>query len=97
MNDYLPRQWSLRAWPAIIAGLFWLCVGAGGWSLLLGLLPGVLLLASGVAMLLWPGEDKITQYMGLGAVSSCPSSVTFVPAVCRCCMPVCRRRCRRRH
>lgn len=68
MNDYLPRQWSLRAWPAIIAGLFWLCGDAGGWSLLLGLLPGVLLLASGVALLLWPGEDRITQYMGLGAV-----------------------------
>jgi len=68
MNDYLPRQWSLRAWPAIIAGLFWLCADGGGWSLVLGLLPGVLLLASGVALLLWPGEDRITQYMGLGAV-----------------------------
>lgn len=68
MNDFLPRQWPWRAWPAIVAGLFWLCAHVGGWSLLIGLLPGVLLLTSGMALLLWPGEQKITQYMALGAV-----------------------------
>lgn len=68
MNEFLPRQWPQRAWPAILAGLWWLCAHAGGWSLLLGLLPGVLLLTSGMTLLLWPGEPRNTQYMAAGSV-----------------------------
>lgn len=63
-----PRQrewWSLLP---IFGGLHLLLAGsAQGW-LWLALLPGVLLLATGVSLLLWPGEGKHTQFLALGAV-----------------------------
>lgn len=61
----------LREWLAllpVLAGLYWLLGARGDGWLIFALLPGTLLIASGISALLWPGEGKVTQYMALGAV-----------------------------
>lgn len=63
-----PRHRDWAALLPIAAGVFWLSAHHSlGW-LLCALLPGSLLLASGVSLLLWPGDSKLTQYMALGGV-----------------------------
>lgn len=62
-----PRHRDWRALIPILAGLFWL-TAASGWWLLWAAIPGLLLAGSGVALLLWPGDARITSYMGLGGV-----------------------------
>ncbi len=64
-----PQQHDWWSLIPILAGLFWLGAGGGsyGW-LLFGFVPGSLILASGVSLLLWPGDPKITFYMSLGSV-----------------------------
>lgn len=60
-----------RDWISLLpitAGLCWLLSVHGFGGFLVALLPGGLLLASGVSLLLWPGEAKVTQYMALGGV-----------------------------
>jgi hypothetical protein len=68
MNESAPRHHDWVALIPLVGGLCWLLGIHGLGSFLLALLPGGLLLASGVSLLLWPGEGKITQYMALGAV-----------------------------
>lgn len=63
-----PRQHDWLSLVPIIAGLYWLSAAPGAGWLICGFLPGALLLGSGVSLLLWPGEAKITYYMALGAV-----------------------------
>jgi alpha/beta superfamily hydrolase len=64
-----PQQHDWLSLIPILAGFYWLTSGDGSWGwLLCSFLPGSLLLASGVSLLLWPGEPKITFYMALGAV-----------------------------
>ncbi|MDB5987054.1 MAG: hypothetical protein JWR16_2107 [Nevskia sp.] len=64
-----PQQHDWLGLIPIVAGLYWLTAGDGGFGwLLCSLVPGSLLLAAGVSLLLWPGEPKITYYMSLGAV-----------------------------
>ncbi|MGH8482121.1 MAG: alpha/beta hydrolase family protein [Nevskiaceae bacterium] len=64
-----PRQWEPLAAIPIGAGLFWLLAGSGGdwvfWTLVL-LPPGALMLMSGMALLLLPGDVRITEYMAAG-------------------------------
>ncbi|MCZ6784400.1 MAG: hypothetical protein O7G30_13950 [Proteobacteria bacterium] len=61
-----PRE----SWFPLAAGLLWLWWGvAGGIApFLLSLLPGVLLVASGGAQLLWPGDPRIPHHAALGGV-----------------------------
>ena len=61
-----PRQ----AWVPLLAGLFWLWRAPehGLTGFLFSVVPGCLLLASGVAMLLWPGDRRICQFAALGGV-----------------------------
>ncbi|HEX4873077.1 MAG TPA: hypothetical protein VFV27_12260 [Nevskiaceae bacterium] len=62
-----PRQWEWSALLPIAAGLYALTAASGwGWWLFAGL-PGWLVLASGTALLLMPGDPRITSYLGLGA------------------------------
>jgi hypothetical protein len=61
-----PKQWEPLSAIPIVAGLFWLLAAATGDWLLWGLLPGALLLMSGMALLLMPGDLRITEYMALG-------------------------------
>lgn len=60
-----PVQWEPLSAVPILAGLFWL-LGGEGWWLFWALLPGALLLASGVALLLMPGDQRVHEYMALG-------------------------------
>ncbi|MAA74307.1 MAG: hypothetical protein CMN28_06325 [Salinisphaeraceae bacterium] len=74
-----PRWYWLASIP-VLAGLCWV---VAGWQtgLLTGLLasiPGLLLLASGVALVLWPGDRQITHFMALGAVLGVPVAVLCV-------------------
>lgn len=64
----LPRHRDWRALLPIIAGLYWLTAGTGWW-LLWGLVPGLLLLGSGVSLLLWPGDPRINGYMAVGGLA----------------------------
>jgi hypothetical protein len=61
-----PKQWEALAAIPILAGLFWLLASAAGDWLFWGLLPGALMLMSGMALLLMPGDLRITEYMALG-------------------------------
>lgn len=67
-----PGRWF---WPALIplmSGLLWLGIGWNGGLLfaLLAALPGTLLLATGTALLLWPGDRQISHFMAFGSVLS---------------------------
>src|SRR5687767_10569191 len=71
-----PKQWEPLSAIPIVAGLFWLLAAATGDWLLWGLLPGALLLMSGMALLLMPGDLRITEYMALGGFAGV---LLFVP------------------
>lgn len=63
-----PKQWESQAWVPALAGMWWLWAGEGlGW-LFWGLIPGALLTATGVALLLFPGDRRVTEYMALGGL-----------------------------
>jgi dienelactone hydrolase len=61
-----PRE----AWIPLAAGLSWLWIAQGhGWVWsAFTLVPGVMLLGGGVALLLWPGDRRITHYIAFGGV-----------------------------
>ena len=74
---------GLDAWVPLGAGLLWLWLGTrhGVLGFLLALLPGVLLVCSGGARLLWREDKRILRFVALGAVVGCvlsvPASVLF--------------------
>lgn len=61
-------RWPPEAWLPLLAGLFWLwqAPSQGVFGFLGSVLPGSLLLGSGVAMLLMPGDLRISQFAALG-------------------------------
>lgn len=61
-----PKQWEPLAAVPIVAGLFWLLAGATGDWVFWALAPGSLMLMGGLALLLMPGDLRITSYMALG-------------------------------
>ncbi|SFF45102.1 hypothetical protein SAMN04488120_104215 [Fontimonas thermophila] len=63
-----PRQWEWLGLMPIAAGLYWLLAHGGGDWWIWAVWPGALLLASGVALLLMPGDDRVLGVMGGGAV-----------------------------
>jgi pimeloyl-ACP methyl ester carboxylesterase len=62
-----PTRASPWALIPLVAGLFWLSGTSFHW-LLCGLVPGILLLAGGASLLLWPGESRIVQAIAGGGV-----------------------------
>ncbi|HUS24061.1 MAG TPA: prolyl oligopeptidase family serine peptidase [Candidatus Binatia bacterium] len=68
MSLPVPKQWEPLAAVPIVAGLWWLFAAAGGGWLFWALIPGVLMLAAGVGLLLWPGDLRLTEFMALGAL-----------------------------
>jgi dienelactone hydrolase len=64
-----PRE----AWIPLLAGLSWLWIapGHGFFFTFITAIPGCLLLGSGVAMLLWPGDRRTTHFAALGALVGC--------------------------
>ena len=74
-------RWSQAAWLPICAGFTWLWC-AQSFNLLgfvLALIPGCLLLSSGISTLLYPGDGRIPQFIALGgllgALLAIPASV----------------------
>ncbi len=63
-------RWPWEAWPALIGGVLWLshALDAGPLGFVLGALPGLLLVGTGVPCLLVPGDDRLHHYMALGAL-----------------------------
>jgi hypothetical protein len=64
-----------EAWVLVVSGLLWLGWpgGAGFLGMLLALLPGGLLLATGVSLLFWIEEDRrVPQFAALGAFLGIP-------------------------
>jgi hypothetical protein len=61
-------RWPIEAWIPLVSGLFWLwrAPGHGFVGFLFSVVPGCLLLAAGVSMLLMPGDRRITQLAALG-------------------------------
>jgi len=70
---HLPR-WHREAAVPIAAGMAWLWYAAsfGVVGFLFSLVPGCLLLASGVAVLLWPGDLRISQFAAAGGLLGVP-------------------------
>lgn len=60
-----PKRWELWALVPLLTGLYWLTDGHPHW-LLVAVLPGTLLLAAAVSLLLWPGDARINEYVALG-------------------------------
>lgn len=65
------KRWAGVSIVPIAAGLLWLWCGAhsGVISFLFAVVPGCLLLSSGVSTLLYPGDVRIPQFTALGALS----------------------------
>jgi len=76
-----PHVFPSEAWMPIAAGLFWLWSGPGygAFGFLASALPGSLLLASGVSMLLLPGDRRIAYFAaGGGVVGMLAALLAFV-------------------
>jgi hypothetical protein len=65
----IPR-WPPEAWLPLLVGLYWLwsAPGHGVPGFVFSVVPGCLLLGSGVAMLLMPGDLRISQFAAIGGV-----------------------------
>jgi len=63
-----PVRWPPEAWIPLLAGLFWLwrAPGHGLVGFLFSVIPGCLLLGSGVSMLLMSGDRRISEFAALG-------------------------------
>jgi dienelactone hydrolase len=64
-------RWPPEAWIPLAAGLYWLwsAPGHGLVGFVFSVVPGCLLLGSGVAMLVMPGDLRISQFAALGGVT----------------------------
>src|SRR5215210_9561870 len=65
-----PPWWPLVAVVPVVVGALWLWwdVRSGLPGVLVGGLPGTLLLATGLSNLLWAGDARIFHFMSLGAI-----------------------------
>jgi pimeloyl-ACP methyl ester carboxylesterase len=72
-----PPWWPLVAVVPVVVGAMWLWwnVRSGLPGVLVGGLPGTLLLATGLSNLLWAGDARIFHFMSLGAISGVVLSV----------------------
>jgi pimeloyl-ACP methyl ester carboxylesterase len=68
MQTPKPKRWEILSWIPIAVGLYWLLARNDGHWLIWALLPGSVLLSTGVSLLLMPGDPRITAYMALASV-----------------------------
>ncbi len=79
------QWWSFSSLIPLLTGALWLWLAARGGLLgvLVGALPGALLLGTGLSGLLWAADSRTFQYMalasGLGVVLSLPAILLFGP------------------
>ena len=75
-----PPRWHREAAVPIAAGLAWLWYAAsfGVVGFVFSLVPGCLLLASGVAVLLWPGDLRIAQFAAAGGLLGIPLALPAI-------------------
>jgi hypothetical protein len=73
-------RWLREAWIPVIAGLLWLWCAAsfGIVGFVFSLIPGCLLLSSGVSTLLYPGDLRIPQFTALGGLLGVPLAVPAI-------------------
>jgi hypothetical protein len=81
------QWWSFSSLVPLLTGTLWLWLAAHGGVLgvLVGALPGALLLGTGLSALLWAVESRTFQYMALasalGVILSLPATLLFGPLV----------------
>jgi hypothetical protein len=76
-------RWSAHAAVPILGGLawFWFAASFGLAGFLFSMIPGCLLLASGVSILLWPGDTRIASFSAIGGLLGVPLALpAFVVA-----------------
>ena len=73
-------RFPTEAWVPLLAGLLWLWNAPwhGVTGFVFSVVPGCLLLGSGVSMLLMPGDRRITQFAALGGFVG---AVVAIPAL----------------
>ncbi len=75
-----PRQWEWTAVIPLAAGLYALAAYNGPlWWIFAGI-PGALVLAAGVALLMMPGDPRVTAYMAFGAVIGVVFGIPLIAA-----------------
>ena len=74
-------RWLLGALVPLFTGLFWLGLGLPHSVILafVACLPGVPLIATGTALLLWPGDRQITHFLALVSLLSLVLAVLVAP------------------
>ena len=86
LGPIAPPWWPMVAVVPVMVGALWLWwdVRSGLPGVLVGGLPGTLLLATGLSNLLWAGDARIFHFMSLGAISgvalSFPAVLVLGPA-----------------
>ncbi len=72
-----PSRRPIQSWVPILSGLAWLwCAASFGLvGFLFSVIPGAMLLGSGMGALLFPGDRRIRQYVALGGFLGVPLAV----------------------
>ena len=78
LESITSQWWSFSSFVPLVTGTLWLAASSGLPAVLLGALPGALLLGTGLSGLLWAVESRTLQYM---ALASFLGGVLSVPAI----------------
>src|SRR5215216_7508241 len=85
LESITSQWWSFSSFVPLVTGALWLWLAASGGlpAVLLGAVPGALLLGTGLSSLLWSAESRTFQYMALASalvgILSLPAILLFGP------------------
>jgi hypothetical protein len=70
LESITSQWWSFSSFVPLLTGALWLWLAARGGmpAVLVGAVPGALLLGTGLSGLLWAVESRTFQFMALGSV-----------------------------